>query len=174
MLPSAMLGIKTRPPVTPRKSELTVPCMDGFASATGASPVLVSACLAGEACRYDGSASAHPVVLRLLAEGRAVSVCPEVLGGLPIPREVVELRAGRCLCRSGRDVTEEFLAGARAAVALGLARGCRQAILKSRSPSCGCGFVYDGSFSCILVPGDGLFSALLKELGFSIRTEAEL
>jgi uncharacterized protein YbbK (DUF523 family) len=169
-----MPGIKTRLSVTPRKSELTVPDRDDFASATDAPPVLVSACLAGEACRYDGSASAHPVVLRLLAEGRAVSVCPEVLSGLPTPREVVELRAGRALCRSGRDVTEEFLAGARTAVALGLARGCRQAILKSRSPSCGCGVVYDCRFSGILVPGDGLFSALLKELGFSIRTEAEL
>lgn len=169
-----MLGIKTRFPVAPRKSELTVPDMKDFASAAGAPPVLVSACLAGEACRYDGSAAPHPVVLRLLAEGRAVSVCPEVLGGLPTPREAVELRAGRALCRSGRDVTEEFLAGAQAAVALGLARGCRQAILKSRSPSCGCGLVYDGSFSGILVPGDGLFSALLKERGFSICTEADL
>jgi len=134
----------------------------------------VSACLAGEACRYDGSAAPHPVVLRLLSEGRAVSVCPEVLGELTTPREAIELRAGRAICRSGVDVTEELLAGARRAVALGLAHGCRKAIVKSRSPSCGCGHVYDGSFSSVLVPGDGLFAALLKEHGFSICTEADL
>lgn len=151
-----------------------VPGMDGFANATRACPVLVSACLAGVPCRYDGSAAAHPVVLRLLAEGRAVRVCPEQLGGLPTPREAVELCSGRALCRSGRDVTREFLAGAEAAIAFGLARGCRQAIVKSRSPSCGCGLVYDGSFSGVLVPGDGLFAALLKTSGFGICTEADL
>lgn len=136
--------------------------------------VLVSACLAGEPCRYDASAAAHPAVLQLVAAGRAVCVCPEVLGGLPTPRETVELRDGRALCRSGRDVTVEFLAGAQAALKLGLARGCRRAIVKSRSPSCGCGRVYDGSFSGVLASGDGLFTSLLRERGFSICTELDL
>jgi len=148
--------------------------MNDFEGASEASPVLVSACLAGAPCRYDGSAAAHPVVQRLLSESRAVCVCPELLGGLSTPREAVELCAGRALCRSGRDVTREFLAGAEAAVAVGLARSCCQAIVKSRSPSCGCGFVYDGSFSGILVPGDGLITALLKTHGFDICTEADL
>lgn len=164
----------TRRPVNQGGSELNMPVVDDCIWKKDAAPVLVSACLAGEGCRYDGSAAAHPVVLRLLGQGRAVCVCPEVLGGLPTPRETVELCAGRALCRSGRDVTREFLAGAEAALALGLARGCRQAILKSRSPSCGCGLVYDGSFCGVLVPGDGLFAALLKGRGFALRTEADL
>lgn len=139
-----------------------------------AHPILVSACLAGERCRYDASAMPHPLVVQLVAAGRAVCVCPEVLGGLPTPREAVELRAGRAMCRSGRDVTDEFLAGAQAALEQGLARGCRQAIVKSRSPSCGCGQVYNGNFSGALVPGDGLFAALLKAHGFGVRTELDL
>lgn len=137
-------------------------------------PVLVSACLAGELCRYDGGAAPHPFVLRLLSEGRAVCVCPEVLGGLPTPREPVELRSGRALERSGLDVTNEFLAGADAALAAGVAKGCRRAILKSCSPSCGCGQVYDGSFSGRLAPGDGLFARLLKSRNYRICTEADL
>lgn len=137
-------------------------------------PVLVSACLAGSACRYNATAAPHPVVLALVGQGRAVLVCPEVLGGLPVPREPVELCHGRAVDRSGRDVTTEFLAGAARALEAGLARGCACAILKSRSPSCGCGQVYDGSFSGRLVPGDGLFAALLKSHHFRICTEADL
>lgn len=136
--------------------------------------VLVSACLAGEACRYDGSAAAHPAVLELVRQGRAVPVCPEVLGGLPTPREPVEISGGRLLTRSGAEVTEAFHAGARKCLELALAAGCREAILKARSPSCGCGSVYDGTFSGALVSGDGVFAALVKARGITVRTEAEL
>jgi len=139
-----------------------------------ATPILVSACLAGQPCRYDGKATPHPVVLRLLEQGCAVPVCPEVLGGLNTPRECVELRAGRALCRSGRDVTDEFLRGAQASLERAHAAGCRRAVLKSRSPSCGTGRVYDGSFCGTLVPGDGIFAALLKRHGFSLCTEDDL
>jgi len=150
------------------------PLKDESGTMPDALPVLVSACLAGEPCRYDATAMPHPLVIQLVATGRAVCVCPEVLGGLPTPRESVELQAGRAICRSGGDVTAEFLAGAQAALELGLVRGCRRAIVKSRSPSCGCGRVYDGSFSGALVPGDGLFTKLLKEHGFNICTEVDL
>lgn len=136
--------------------------------------VLVSACLAGDACRYDGGAAAHPAVLELVRQGRAVPVCPEVLGGLPTPREPVEISAGRLLTRSSADVTEAFHAGARKCLDLALAAGCREAILKARSPSCGCGSVYDGTFSGALVSGDGVFAALVKARGILVRTEAEL
>ena len=135
-------------------------------------PVLVSACLAGEACRYDGSAAPHPAVLELVRQGRALAVCPEVLGGLPTPREPVELREGRVVSRSGADVTGAFEAGAQRALELGLDAGCAEAILKARSPSCGCGQVYDGTFSGKLVPGDGVFAALLKAHGIAVRTES--
>ena len=137
-------------------------------------PVLVSACLAGEPCRYDGSAVPHPAVQRLVEEGRAVSVCPEVLGGLPTPREPVELVAGRAMSLAGRDVTAEFEHGARQGLDIARAAGCVRAILKSRSPSCGCGQVYDGTFSGKLIPGDGLFTALLKRNGLAVCTELDL
>ena len=136
--------------------------------------VLVSACLAGEACRYDGSASPNAVVLDLLARGLAVPVCPEVLGGLPTPREPMELRGGRVLGRSGLDCTEAFAAGARRALEICREHGCASAILKARSPSCGCGRVYDGGFCGRLVSGDGVFAALLKAAGIPVRTEEDL
>ncbi len=136
--------------------------------------VLVSACLAGQRCRYDGQASPHPEVLRLVELGRAVPVCPELLGGLGVPREPVELRCGRALCRSGADVTEAFETGAQLALALARARGCRQAVLKARSPSCGVGRIYDGSFSQRLVPGDGVLAALCKAHGIAVKSEEEL
>lgn len=136
--------------------------------------ILVSACLAGEACRYDGQATPHPEVLRLLAAGRAVAVCPEVLGGLSVPREPVELQGGHAVCRSGADLTEAFRVGAQRALALALDKGCCRAVLKSRSPSCGCGRIYDGTFSRCLVPGDGVLAALLRASGFEVLSEEEL
>jgi uncharacterized protein YbbK (DUF523 family) len=139
-----------------------------------ARPVLVSACLAGEPCRYNGSAAPHPAVLELVARGLAVPVCPEVLGGLPTPRKPVELRAGRAVEATGADRTEAFLAGARKALGLCRERSCASAVLKARSPSCGCGQVYDGSFSGRLVQGDGLFAALLKAEGVRVCTEEDL
>ena len=137
-------------------------------------PVLVSACLAGVACRYNGLGAPHPAVLRLVGQGRALLVCPEVLGGLGIPRAPVELRAGRALERGGRDLTAAFEAGARKALELALAAGCSRAILKARSPSCGAGKVYDGGFGGVLTPGDGIFAALLKAEGFALCTEEDL
>lgn len=136
--------------------------------------VLVSACLAGEKCRYDGGATPHPLVLELLARGRVVAVCPEMLGGLGAPREPVELVAGRALCPSGRDVTPEFEAGVRLGLAEALGAGCRAAVLKARSPSCGVGRVYDGSFSGRLIPGYGMFAAALGEHGLFLCTELDL
>lgn len=137
-------------------------------------PVLVSACLAGGVCRYNATAAPHPAVLELVARGLAVPVCPEVLGGLPTPRDPVELRDGLAVDRSGVDRTAEFREGARKALAIGREHGCLSAILKARSPSCGCGRVYDGTFSGRLVAGDGLFAALLKAEGLTVRTEDDL
>ncbi len=136
--------------------------------------VLVSACLAGQACRYDGGATPHPEIMRLAGLGRVVPVCPEVLGGLPVPREPVELRDGRAVTRSGADVTGAFELGARLALALAQDQGCCRAVLKSRSPSCGSGRVYDGTFSGRLIPGDGVLAALLKAKGIEVKSEEEL
>lgn len=139
-----------------------------------AGAVAVSACLAGVPCRYDGSASPHPAVLDLVAQGLAVPVCPELLGGLPCPREACEIRAGRVMTRSGQDLTVAFEKGAFAALKEILDAGCVRAILKARSPSCGAGQIYDGSFSGRLVPGFGLFAALLNERGVMVQTEKDI
>ena len=122
--------------------------------------------------------------MRLVAEGRAVLVCPEDEGGLGTPRpaseivggdgaDVLEARA-EVRTREGRDVTGEYLAGARLAVERARAEGCRGAILKARSPACGCGAIYDGTFSRSISEGDGVAASALKQAGIEIWTEEEL
>lgn len=137
-------------------------------------PVLVSACLAGEKCRYDGTAASHPVVQELVKRGLAVAVCPEALGGLPTPREPMELLGGRVIGKGGTDHTKAVASGARMACLVAVQKGCTRAILKARSPSCGVGKVYDGTFSGKLVPGNGLLAALLKDEGVEVLTELDL
>lgn len=134
---------------------------------------LVSACLAGRACRYNGTACAVPELKRLVEAGLALAVCPEELGGLPTPRPPVEIRHGRAMDRHGRDVTAQFLQGAEAALVLARARNIRRAILKERSPSCGCGLIYDGTFSRRLTAGDGITVARLRRAGVIVRGESD-
>ena len=109
--------------------------------------LLVSACLLGARCRYDGFCAAHPLAGKLAERHQLVPVCPEQLGGLPTPRPPAELRDGRIAARDGTDVTENFRHGAEEALALCRLLGCEAALLKERSPSCGRGMIYDGSFS---------------------------
>lgn len=142
---------------------------------------VVSGCLAGLRCRYDGASNPCPQVVELVETGLAVPVCPESLSGLPVPRppcEQVREAPGkdsiRVLSRDGADVTAAFERGAERALAAALATGCRAAILKARSPSCGVGQVYDGTFSHRLRPGDGLWARRLREAGFSLWTEDDL
>jgi uncharacterized protein YbbK (DUF523 family) len=146
--------------------------------------VLISACLAGRACAYDGSHRAHPEILKLVAEGRAVLVCPEEEGGLGTPRPAAEMSGGSgsdvldgralVVTREGRDVTGEYLRGARIAVERAEANDCAAAIVKARSPACGCGAVYDGGFTHTLVEGDGVAAAALKRAGVELWTEEDL
>ncbi|MDI3284499.1 DUF523 domain-containing protein [Polyangium sp. 15x6] len=146
--------------------------------------ILVSACLAGRACAYDGNHRARDRVLELLREGRAVLVCPEAEGGLGIPRPPAETVGGdgndvlsgraRVLTDAGDDVTPQYLAGARIAVERARAAGCRLAILKARSPSCGCGAVFDGTFSRTLREGDGVTAAALLREGIEVITDEDL
>ena len=133
---------------------------------------LVSACLVGHACRYDGAACAVPELSRLVEAGLALAVCPEELGGLSTPREPSEIRRGRVITRDGRDVTEQFEQGAEVVLNLARTRNIRRAILKERSPSCGCGLVYDGTFSRCLVAGDGVAAAKLRRAGVIVRGES--
>jgi uncharacterized protein YbbK (DUF523 family) len=136
--------------------------------------IIVSACLAGVACRYNGIAKPNEAVIRLVAEGKAVPVCPEQLGGLSTPRLPAEIIENRVLRRDGRDVTGEFKRGAQEALKVARLVGAKSAILKSKSPSCGAGKIYDGSFSGKLVDGDGVFAGLCKEEEIEVKTEEEL
>ena len=135
---------------------------------------VVSACLAGVECRYNGLAFPIPQVIEMVKKGEALPLCPEVLGGMPSKRLPVELRNGKVLSADGQDFTDEFVAGAQISLQIALLVGCKEAILKARSPSCGCGKIYDGTFSGQLISGDGIFCRLLKEQGIKICTEEEL
>ncbi|MDQ3987346.1 MAG: DUF523 domain-containing protein [Actinomycetota bacterium] len=146
--------------------------------------VLVSACLAGCACRYDGTDNLDDRLGRLISDGRAVLVCPEEDGGLGTPRPPAEIVGGdggdvldgraRVLTVDGEDVTKQYLRGVRVALERARRTGARAAVLKSRSPSCGRGAIYDGSFSRTERAGDGVTAALLKRSGITVLTEDDL
>ena len=135
--------------------------------------ILISACLLGCACRYDGGGKPCEKALALAGRHTVVPVCPEQLGGLPTPRPPAEIQGDRVINRLGRDVTAPYQRGAREAMHLYRLLRCDAAILKARSPSCGCGQVYDGTFSGALVPGDGVTAAYLKENGVQVLTEED-
>ncbi|MBC8530646.1 DUF523 domain-containing protein [Gehongia tenuis] len=140
--------------------------------------VMVSACLAGVKCRYDGGAAADPLWVERVRRGEAVPLCPELLGGLALPRppsEIVggggrDVAAGRApvLTREGLDVTKAFLTGARRVVEIALQNGITRAYLKDKSPSCGVCQIFDGSFSGRLIPGCGVTAALLTAAGIAV------
>ena len=136
--------------------------------------ILISACLAGVPFRMDGCSKPCPALAELALQGRAVLVCPEVLGGLPTPRIPSErLADGRVVNAIGEDVTAQFRLGAQRALQICRDRGCTRAVLKARSPSCGTGMIYDGSFSKRLVAGNGVFAQLLQAEGIEVLTEEE-
>ena len=154
------------------------------ADATPPDKILVSACLAGLPCSHDGRARRSEAVAALVGSGATVPVCPEQLGGMPSPRETAEIAGGdgggvidgsaRVVSRSGKDLTAAFKEGARQTLAVARRHGCRRAVLKARSPSCGHGRIYDGSFSGGIKPGDGVAAALLMRSGIEIVTEENL
>ena len=130
--------------------------------------MIVSACLAGFPCRYDGKARPCAQVVELIKAGKAIPVCPEQLGGLPTPRTSCEIREGRVVDADGRDRTEAFQRGAKAVLRIAQTYGATEALLQSRSPSCGSGWIYDGSFTKTLTAGDGVTARLLKENGIQV------
>lgn len=136
--------------------------------------ILVSACLLGVNCRYDGAGKAHPDVLALLKDHTLIPVCPEQLGGLPTPRPPAERVEEQVVTNRGGDVTAAFQTGARETLRLAELTGCTCAVLKARSPSCGSDGVYDGAFTGRVVPGDGVTAALLREHGIRVVSEENL
>ncbi|GAA4929719.1 hypothetical protein GCM10023224_06600 [Streptomonospora halophila] len=149
--------------------------------------ILVSACLLGGRVRFDGRAKtvAADIVDRWRAEGRIVAHCPEVAGGLPVPRPPAEIEPGadaravlegraRILTPDGEDVTRHFVAGARTALAAAAGNGVRTALLKESSPSCGLNRVYDGTFTGATAPGPGVTALLLQDHGIAVFPESEL
>ncbi|WP_345866924.1 DUF523 domain-containing protein [Shewanella algae] len=138
--------------------------------------ILISACLLGQEVRYDGGHNLlnDARVQLWQAQGRLVPFCPECAGGLPTPRAPAEQIQGRVLTCDGEDVTEAFELGAELALAKAQQQQVVAAILKARSPSCGKGRVYDGSFSRQLKEGDGVTAALLMRHGIQVFSEFEL
>lgn len=131
---------------------------------------IVSACLAGFHCRFDCASKERSDIKRMVENGEAIPVCPEQMGGLSTPREPSEIMGDKVLTKSGRDVTREFELGANEALKMALLVNTEEAYLKSKSPSCGLGIIYDGTFSGNLIPGDGLFTKLLKERGIKVHS----
>lgn len=136
--------------------------------------LLISACLLGLPCRYDGASKPQPWAAALAARHELVPVCPEQLGGLPTPRNPSERQGDRVMMKDGTDVTAQYRRGAEGALALCRLLGCQGAILKERSPSCGCGEIYDGTFSGTLIPGDGVTAEYLKSHGVPVCGESEV
>ena len=137
--------------------------------------LLISACLLGVYCKYDGGTNAQPKALldALREKYRLVPVCPETASGLPCPREPSERVPGGVIGRSGKDVTEAFERGGEIALTLARRFGCKRALMKERSPSCGSGRIYDGTFSGTLVDGDGVAVEKLKAAGVSVYGESQ-
>jgi len=140
---------------------------------TGPKPaIVVSACLLGVPCNHRGGASPSPKAMRLAEGFRVIGVCPETVGGLPTPRPAAERgRDGRVVAADGSDVTDAYVRGAAATVELARVTGARQAVLKARSPSCGCHQIYVDDH---LVDGEGVTAQALREAGVEVRSEEDL
>ena len=136
--------------------------------------ILVSYCFLRDGYKYSGGANINEKVIKLQEKYEFILICPEVFGGLPTPRVPAEIIGDKVMNSIGEDVTEAFIKGAQKALELAKEHGCKKAILKGRSPSCGKGVIYDGSFSHKVVPGDGVAARLLIEHGISVYTEDEL
>ncbi|MFH1781995.1 MAG: DUF523 domain-containing protein [Candidatus Omnitrophota bacterium] len=142
--------------------------------------ILVSACLAGIDCAWDGKNRSREDIKGLVDEGMAIALCPEVLGGRSTPRLRTEVFNGRgqdvldekarVLDEKGNDVTHEFIKGASLVLDIVKTHNIKEAVLKAKSPSCGVGKIYDGFFKGNLIEGDGVLASLLKKEGVSCRS----
>lgn len=145
---------------------------------------ICSACLLGINCKYDGGNSLNNKIIKLLKKEVLIPVCPEQLSGLPTPRERAEIRGGdgndvldgkaEVISETGKKLTKYFVRGAYEVLKIAKMLNVKEAILKQKSPSCGSGIIYDGSFSMKIKPGDGVTTALLKRYGIKVLSEDEI
>lgn len=135
--------------------------------------IIVSACLVGFSCRYDGQANTVDWIKRLYEKGFALPVCPECFGGLSTPRTPCEIIENKVISAEGKDCTKEFLYGAFQALLLAKQFGANFALLKAKSPSCGVTQIYDGTFTRQLIFGDGMFTKILRQNNFFVCTEKD-
>ena len=136
--------------------------------------IVISACLAGINCKYDGDNNINKKIVELLAQGKAIAVCPEQLGGLSTPRVPAEIVNGKVINKNGLNVTENFIKGANETLRIAQIVGCKKAILKENSPSCGLHNVYDGTFSGVKIRGVGVTAKLLIDNGIEVLNENEI
>lgn len=136
--------------------------------------ILVSACLLGSDCKYNGKNNKNESVIALSEKFDLIPVCPECFGGLPTPRMPAEIRDGRVVTKSGEDVTDRFLEGANHTLYIAKESNCPAALLKEKSPSCGYGKVYDGTFTGTLCSGNGITAELLSKNEIMIFGESEI
>lgn len=136
--------------------------------------ILVSACLLGINCKYDGENNKNDKVLEYLKDKEVIPICPEIMGGLPTPRIPSEIKDNKVINKEGLDVTDNFLKGAKEVLYLAKLFNVNKALLKAKSPSCGVGEVYDGTFTHTKINGDGITTKLLKENNIEVITELDL
>jgi len=144
---------------------------------------LISACLCGVNCKYNGKNNIHSIFSEMLCRNELLPVCPEQLGGMCTPRPACEIISGtgsnvlegkaRVIDENSKDVTSAFIKGAEETLKMAASAGIKEAIFQSRSPSCGCGQIYDGSFASHLIPGDGVTAALLIKNGINVVNDAD-
>ncbi|MGL5206636.1 MAG: DUF523 domain-containing protein [Acidaminococcaceae bacterium] len=137
-------------------------------------PILVSACFLGIKCRYNGDVNINSEIAALSEKYNLIPVCPEILGGLFTPRPPAERLEKLVVNKEGGDVTAFFKLGAERTAAIAVENGCRQAVLKAQSPSCGCGVIYDGTFSGNKIAGNGVTAEKLLAMNINIVTETNL
>ena len=136
--------------------------------------IVVSACLLGENCKYNGGNNRNEALIRMLSGHSVIPVCPELLGGLPVPRIPAEIVDGAAVRRDGVSVDDAFRRGAERALEIAKKEQPNLIILQSRSPSCGVKQIYDGTFSGTLIPGQGIFAKMASEAGFRVADAEDL
>ena len=135
--------------------------------------ILVSACLLGVNCKYNGGNNYNEKINEFLSDKEIIPICPEIYGGLPTPRPASEIKGNRVINVEGKDVTNEFRKGAEETLKLAKMLGVKKALLKAKSPSCGYKMIYDGTFSNQLIEGNGITTELLLQEGIEVLTEKD-